>query len=303
MAANGLRVLVYGATGSQSKPIVLKLLEKGHQPLALSRNPEKAASLRQAGAEVVTGDMLNAARLREVSEQVDAVSLQVPTFVPNPAEQPVYFRNAVDAAKSAGVKLIVYNTSGPLIEERTGNPMFDLRLDLLRYLNESGVPHIVIQPTVYMENLLGPWTRQALVDRDVLQYPVEEDQALGWIATQDVASLMVAALERPELANNRFIVSGERSFTGPQLADQFSEGLGRSITYRAMPLHEFGAFLDQMFGPGAGEGGVQGYRFQRENSHRIPMHVDMKPVLEKLPVRMTSAAEWSAQHKPAFIRD
>lgn len=297
-----IKVLVYGATGSQSSPIVSALLQKGHQPHVLTRNPHKAAAMGNAGATVVEGNLSDRASLLAASSGVDAVAFMVPAFLENPADGFSFARNAIDAARDAGVKLIVWNTSGPMLFEAIGNPMYDVRLDVAEYLRNSGVPAITLQPTVYMENLLGPWTQAELSAHNRLAYPVEEQSPLGWIATADVAALVVAALERPELAGSHFAVSGAENVTGSQLAERFSEGLERSITYRAMPLDEFGGILDQAFGPGAGDMAVAGYRFQREYADRIPMWAAMEPVLAKLPVRLTSIAEWAAQHREAFGR-
>ncbi|MDX1993423.1 MAG: NmrA family NAD(P)-binding protein [bacterium] len=295
-----MKVLVYGGTGSQGGGVVWKLLEKGHTPYILTRHPEKAQPMVNAGAQTIAGDLSDPDSLRTASEQVDAISLMLPAFVPDPTQTPTFARNAIDAAKAAGNKFIVYNTSGPVIVERTGNPAYDTRLDIIDYLKQSGVPSVIIQPTAYMENLLGPWTRPNIIERDTLSYPVEDQTPLGWIATEDVGALIVAALERPELAGQHFIVSGVQNLTGPELAAQFTTGLGRPIQYYSMPLEEFGAALDTAFGPGAGEGGIQGYKFQRENADKLTMWVDMTPVLEKLPVKMTSAAEWAAKFKQAF---
>lgn len=295
-----MKVLVYGGTGSQGGAVVRKLLEKGHTPYILTRNPEKAQSYVDAGAKTVTGDMSDYDSLVAASTGMDGIALMVPAFIPDPTQAPVYAQNAINAAKEAEVDLLVYNTSGTVINEMTGNPMYDMRLQLIDFLDKSGVPYITIEPTAYMENLLGPWTRPNIIQNDTLSYPVEEDTPLGWIATDDVGALIVAALERPELANQRIPVSGVQNLTGPELAAQFTEGLGREISYYAMPLEEFGAALDVAFGPGAGAGGIQGYKFQRENTDKLIMWVDMNPVLEKLPVEMTSVSEWAAQHKVAF---
>jgi len=178
--------------------------------------------------------------------------------------------------------------------------MYDMRHDMEALLRDSGIPHIIIQPSAYLENLLGPWTQPNIVAKDQLSYPVPDDLRIGWVATEDVAALQVAALQRPELANTKFVVSGVRNVTGPELAAEVSQGLGRPITYYAMPLEEFGAALDAAFGPGAGEGGIAGYKFQQENAALIPMWTDMGPVLQKLPVRMTSVAEWAAKYRDAF---
>jgi len=295
-----MKVLVYGGTGSQGGAVVHKLLEQGHEAYIVTRNPEKAAPLVEKGAKTAIADMSDKESLVTASQGMDAIALMVPAFIPDPTQAPVYANNAIQAAKEAGVGLIVYNTSGTVINQPTGNPMYDMRLHLINDLNESGVPYITIEPTAYIENLLGPWTRPNIIENDTLSYPVEDHTPLGWIATADVGALIVAALERPHLANTRIGVSGVEAVTGPQLAERFSEGLGREISYYAMPLEEFGAMLDEAFGPGAGEGGIQGYKFQRENKDLLTMWWDMDRVLEMLPVKMTSIAEWAAQHKAAL---
>jgi uncharacterized protein YbjT (DUF2867 family) len=295
-----MKVLVYGGTGSQGSAVVRNLLKRDHQPIILTRNPEKAQPMVEMGAATVMGDMENADSLVEATAAVDAVALMAPAFVPNPMLVPMYVQNAINAAQQAGNKFIVYNTSGPVIEERTGQPAYDMRLDILAMLRDSGVPHVVVQPTAYMENLLGPWTRPNIIAHDTLSYPVDDHVRLGWIATEDVGALIAAALEHPEYSGERFKVSGLENVTGPELAERMSVGLGRSIRYYAMPLEAFGAALDAAFGPGAGAGGIAGYQFQRDNADKISMYADMTPVLEKLPVQMTSIAQWAAQHRMAF---
>jgi uncharacterized protein YbjT (DUF2867 family) len=295
-----MKVLVYGGTGSQGSAVVRNLLKRGHQSVILTRNPEKAQALVAMGATTAIGDMEDVDSLVRATEGVDAVALMAPAFVPNPMLVPMYVQNAIDAAQQTGNKFIVYNTSGPVIEERTGQPAYDMRLDILAMLRDSGLLHTVVQPTVYMENLLGPWTRPNIIAHDTLSYPVDDHVRLGWIATEDVGALIAAALEHPEYGSERFRVSGIENLTGPELAEQMSVGLGRTIRYYAMPLEEFGAALDAAFGPGAGAGGIAGYQFQRDNADKISMYADMTPVLEKLPVQMTSIMQWAEQHRMAF---
>lgn len=294
-----MRVLVYGATGSQAGPIVPKLVAAGHTPVVITRTAAHAAAAAELGAMVVEADMGDLEALRAAHAGVEAVALMVPAFA-NPLEQPRLFTNALTAARDAGVGLIVYNTSGPLIAQRIGNPMYDSRHDRIEELRASGVPSIIIQPTAYMENLLGPWTRPGIVAKDELAYPTPPELRLGWIATDDVAALIVAALQRPQLAGSHFVVSGPENLSGPELAARFSAGLGRTITYREMPLDEFAALLDAAFGPGAGAGGAAGYKFQRDNADLIPMWADMAPVLQQLPVTLTGVDAWARQMGQAF---
>jgi len=175
-----------------------------------------------------------------------------------------------------------------------------VRLDTAAYLRDSGVPHIIIQPTAYAENLLGPWTAPFVVAEDKVAYPNLPEARVGWIASDDVGALMVAALERPGLAGSSFAVSGLENASGPELAAAFSDALGRTIRYHPLPPREFGAILDSLFGPGAGTAAAAQYERAWESGEFPAMHVDMAPVLATLPVRMRTLREWVAEHAAAF---
>jgi uncharacterized protein YbjT (DUF2867 family) len=300
MSSTALNVLVFGGTGSQARPTVRHLLARGHQPYVLTRNPDKAADLVAAGAKVAVGELNDAESLRRASQGMDAVALLIPAFLDRPQEAGIYGSYAVEAAKAAGVELIVWNTSGPMPEQRTGNPMNDSRLDLLDQLRASGIGTIVIEPTTYMENWLGPWTAAPLMRDDRLAYPVLADRKMGWIASDDVGALVVTALERPELSGQQFKVSGVEAVTGPELAALFSQALGRTISYYAMSPEEMGAVIDELFGPGAGDAVAESYRKDQQSATPTPGYHDMLPVLARLPVRMTTITEWVSAHAQAF---
>lgn len=293
-----LKVLVYGATGSQAQTIPTHLLRAGHQPYVLTRTADKAAHHAKAGAIVVEADVADTDRLRELNEGMDAVSLLIPFFTDAPTE---FGRRVIDAAKAAGVKLLVWNTSGAILPVRTGNPAYDVRLDIQRYLLDSGLPHIIIQPGVYLENLLGPWTAPLVINEGRVAYPIPADMPMSWIASDDVSALVAAALQRPDLAGNNWPVSGLENPDGPALARAFSEGLGRELTYYAMPPQDFAAILNGLFGPGAGDAVAAVYQQMWDFPAQRPNYqADMTPILAQLPIQMTSISEWVAQHRAAF---
>jgi uncharacterized protein YbjT (DUF2867 family) len=139
-----------------------------------------------------------------------------------------------------------------------------------------------------------------VAQHDQVAYPAPADMPVGWVATQDVAALVVAALQRPALAGQSFLVSGRENLTGPELAERFSAGLGRPVCYHAMPPAEFGAILDQVMGPGRGAGATAFYQHLHDTRQYPPMHTDMTRVLEQLPVRLTPIADWVKQFAAAF---
>lgn len=295
-----LNVLVYGATGSQARPTVLHLLKNGHQPYVLTRHPEKAADLVAAGAKIALGDMADPASLQAASTGMDGVALLIPTFLDNPMAAADYARSAIEAAKAAGVKLVVWNTSGALSPVRTGNPMLDMRLDVVDALKASRIPHIIIEPTVYMENWLGPWTSIPVTSRNQVAYPVLSHRRIGWIASEDVGALVAAALERPTLAGSHFKVSGLETPNGDELAAMFSQALGRPLTYYAMTPEEMGEAMELILGKGAGAAVAESYRQDQQNPNPPMMFHPMEQVLQHLPVTMTRITDWVAAHAAAF---
>ncbi|WP_046246483.1 SDR family oxidoreductase [Hymenobacter terrenus] len=298
MYPSKLKVLVYGATGVQAGPVVHQLLGRGHEAFVLTRDAAKAVALQAAGATIIVGDPAEAAVCQHASRGMDAVSLLVPLGAAEPLR---LARQAVDAARAAGVQLLVWNTSGYIPAAPTGNPVYDLRLDLRAYLQASGLPHITLIPTVYAENLLGPWTAPGVAAHQELAYPVPAGQAIDWLPAADLGALTVAALERPQLAGQTFVVGGAEALTGPALAEAFSAGLNRPISYRAMPPREFYGILAPMMGPGLAEAVTRSYELLwAGQDHFTQFQANMPAVLRELPVTLTPLREWAAQHAAAF---
>jgi uncharacterized protein YbjT (DUF2867 family) len=296
-----MKVLVYGAAGSQQFPVIKALLDKGAEVYATTHTETNLPKLTQAGATGLLADMSDANRLNEISKGIDAVSLLVPFFLANPNDGFTYAKNAIDAAIANNVKLLVWNSSGFILPVKIGNPAIDIRIDIANYLKESGLPHIIIQPSVYAENLLGPWTAPFVINENKVAYPTPEAMPVGWIATQDVAALVAAAIFKPELAGEHFLVSGIENLTGNELAKKFSIGLDQLISYFPMPPKDFGQILDSLFGAGAGKGAEDMYQ-QIADTKQYPVMFspNMQEVLEKLPIKMTAMEDWVGQHSQFF---
>ncbi|WP_027482098.1 NmrA family NAD(P)-binding protein [Deinococcus pimensis] len=292
-------ILVTGATGSQGNPVARRLVEAGHRVRVLTRAPERAAPLAALGAEVVRGDLDDAPALREAVRGADGVFLHVPFFTPSPTDGPRYAHHVVDAAREEGVRLLVWNASGEIPPARGGNPAFDARIDVLETIEGSGVPYVVLQPTAYMENFLGPWTREELARDGTFAYPTPLAVRMQWLATEDLGAFAAHAFAHPELANLNLKVCGPERLDGEEVAERFSRALGRPVRFRAMPPAEFGEKLDAVF-PGMGRGAAAGYELAYRQPERMSSHVDLAETLRVMPVRLTSLEEWARAHAAAF---
>ena len=292
-------MLVYGGSGSQAGPTVTHLLKRGHTPFVLTRSHDKASDLQTTGAIPVVGDLDDFDCLCAASSEVDAVAFLLPAFLENPDDSFKFGRHAIDAASRAGIELFVWNTSGEVSDDDSAP---NAKLSILRHLQASSLPYLLLEPTTYMENWLGPWTAPSVREKNLLTYPVLAAHKIGWIASDDVGALVVAALERPQLAGNRYPISGVEAPTGPELAAIFSAACNREIRYRTMSPEEMGAVLDKEFGAGSGDKVAEMYRQEQNDPDPPRKYHDMTPVLEALPVTMSTISEWVNTHKQAFAK-
>jgi nucleoside-diphosphate-sugar epimerase len=68
-----VKALVTGATGFVGSYLVRSLLQRGHRVRILARSPQRAAPLRDAGAEVCIGDLATPPSLDGIADDIDAV--------------------------------------------------------------------------------------------------------------------------------------------------------------------------------------------------------------------------------------
>ncbi len=289
--------LTYGATGSQGKPVAVKLLEAGHRVRVVVRQPERAVDLQNLGAEIVQGDLGNLASLQSASVGVDGVFLMFPFSAQgNPFE---LLGNATLAAREAGIKHLVFNASGQAPVAPTGIPMLDFRSSLLDFIANCGIPNVILQPGVYMENFLGPWCLPSIQTQAAVAYPHRSEMRVSWLASQDLGALAASALERPALAGQNFLLGGPEALDGAAIARAFSNGLNRPIAYRAISPEAFAATMAQIMGAEAGEAIGAGYTYSNAQPNDA-MNTNMAAVLEQLPVQLTSLEAWVRLHAKAF---
>ncbi len=294
-----MKVLVYGGTGAQGSAVVRALLEKGHEAYILTRDGNKAKELVEAGAKIKIGNTDDLGSLVAASEGMDAISLMTPIFTEVLPETTA--KNAIEAAQKAKVSMIVWNTSGKPKGENSGNPLLDHQAATTKKLAESGLKYIKLVPTIYAENLLGPYTAPFVGKEDKLKYPTPTDMAINWLPMQDLGRITVAALEKPELSGNTYSVASTERLNGTQLAAAFSTGLGRIITFEELPTKEFGEILNSAWGPGAGDAIAKEYQgYHDEPSRRNFWHADTSAMQTDLGVKTTPISEWVKQYAALF---
>lgn len=263
----------------------------------LVRDPAKVADLAALGAEIVQGSYDDHDAIGKAVTEQDAMFLLLPFFGPNED----HARNLIDAARIAGLGRIVWNATGGIPPVATGAPGLDVRLTIRDLLAASGLDWVALQPTLYMENLLGPWTAPEVAAADRLAYPIPDWLGLQWISHEDAAAFSVAAFALPGRPREAVMIVGPETLTGPQAAQSFARALGRSISFRAMPPREFGRIMDASFG-GGGDAVASLYEAVPTNPDLMATQVDHAALIKHLPIRPVRMEDFARRHATAFTR-
>lgn len=155
------------------------------------------------------------------------------------------------AASRAGVGRVVFNPAASIFEDRT-HPVAKVLGALSDAVLAGPVPANVVEPTVYMDNLMAPWAVGGIVNDGVLAYPMPPEARVSYISHASLGAFVHAAAVTP-IVGRRFKIGGPEALTGAQLAEVLSATLGRPVVYRRIPPAALAEGLNAAFGAPAGD--------------------------------------------------
>ena len=234
MVANQRNILVTGATGQQGGSLARLLLQKKHKVHALTRNTQSTAAqdLRNRGAKILKGDLDDSDSLKRAVKDVQSIFLMGTPFEDGIEGEIRRGKLMADIAKENNIDHIVYSSVANA-DKNTGIPHFESKYKVEQHIKNLGIPHTIIGPTFFMENLLGPGLEQGQ-----LALPLSPSTILQQSALENIAEFTALVLERrkPFLGKRIDIASDE--VTGEQAAKILSNELGQRIRYVPVPLEQ-----------------------------------------------------------------
>jgi uncharacterized protein YbjT (DUF2867 family) len=239
MATQSKVILVTGATGQQGGAVATALLTKGQKIRVMSRTPEKAAALAQAGAEVVKGDLTNASDLQAALRGVHGVFAMSTPFEAGMDQEVRQGIMMADAAKQAGIAHYVYTSVGSA-HRNTGIPHFETKWKVEQHIRQIGLPVTILRPVWFMENFT---TFSKPSAEGILMMPMRADKKLAMVALRDIGEFGAAAFMRPNDFLGQAIDLAGDELTMPEVSAQLSKVTGRSIQFQALPLEQAEAAL------------------------------------------------------------
>ncbi|WP_410676092.1 SDR family oxidoreductase [Amycolatopsis sp. cmx-4-68] len=247
--------LITGATGNIGSSLVNLLHAQGHDVRALVRNAARAELLPQ-GIDIAVGDLDDTHSIVAALKGTDAM------FLLHAGVGTTQTQNAIDAARTAGVRRIVLLSSigarlrpMPLIGQMLG-----AREDLLR---ESGLDVTYLRPNTLMSNALA-WADGIRDDARVVD-PTGPGR-MPCVDSDDIARIAAQVLTEDGHVGHGYILNGPEALTSREQVEILSEVLGRTIEFvdvtpeqfanesisRGMPAEAAGAVrnLNEMFRTG-----------------------------------------------------
>lgn len=245
MSDQTAKYLVTGASGQLGNLVLADLVRKvpAQNVVALIRRPDAAGPLEAMGVEVRIGDYNDPASLETAFQGIDRLLLISASEIGKRTDQ---HKNAIDAAKEAGVGFLVYTSI--LMADSTQIGLGTEHRATEAAIAASGLPHAILRNGWYTEN-------KTVSIAPALEHGAYIGAAgsgrFSSAARQDYAEAAVAVLtaETPE-AGAVYELAGDESYTMAEFAAEITNASGKPVAYVDMSEAEFAGALEGAGLPG-----------------------------------------------------
>lgn len=231
------RILVTGATGSTGSAAVEELMQRGFEIRALAhRQDERSDRLKQAGAEVVIGDLLDFDGVRSALKGIQRAYFVYP-IRPGLVQATAQF---AQAAKEAGVDAVV-NMSQKSARKDSMSDAARQHWLAERVFDWSGLNVTHIRPTYFAEWLLylAPMLKQG----DTIYGPFTTGRHAP-IAGEDQGRVIAGILSNPGPHRGKiYPLYGPVEHTYDEIAEIMGQVLGRTVRYQHLPIDKFAEII------------------------------------------------------------
>ncbi|NEE08501.1 NAD(P)H-binding protein [Streptomyces sp. SID7499] len=234
-------VLVTGAGGVGR--LVTERLRAQNVPVRVlvRREDERAAEVRAWGAEVVVGDLT---RPDTVAAALDGVRRTYFGLSVSP-DHLLAATVVATVAKTQGELDVLVDMSQMTVSQMTATSTAESHQQRLHWLAEqvldwSGLPVVHVRPTTFLDNpLFTALAARSIRENGTLALPFGTGRTSP-VAAADVARVVATVLRDPGgHAGKVYELTGPRALDMSAVAQEFSRALGRTVTYRDVPLERW----------------------------------------------------------------
>lgn len=221
-------ILVTGATGQLGTIVVNELLKKipAGELAVLVRDENKAAAFKAKGVEVRVATYQDEAALTNALQGIEKLLLISSSDLNNRFEQ---HKNVVDAAKTAGVKHILY--TGITMQNAATSPLKDFVSDHFRtenYIKANGFTYTFLQNSLYAE-VIPMFAGPQAVDTGIF-FPAGEGK-VSFVGRQDLGEATATILASEGHENKTYQLTGAAAYSFADVAATLSSLANKPVNY------------------------------------------------------------------------
>jgi uncharacterized protein YbjT (DUF2867 family) len=286
-------ILVAGSTGLLGSEICRQLTGQQKSVRALVRktsSPEKVNALKQMGCSLTEGDFKDKTSLLKACKGCDVVISTVSSTLSRQEGDNIQTvdqegnLNLVSAAKEAGVKQFIFISFRHQLA--TDNPLTEAKRSAEKAIISSGMKYTIIQASYFMEIWLSPALGFNYTDHTA-QVPGDGNQLISYVSYKDVAAFTVASVDNAAATNMTLEIGGPEALSPAQVIKEFEKIDNHPFIVNYIPVAALQQQADE----------ATDY-WQKIFSNLMIFYangdaMDMKPVLEKIPVKLHSVKDYA----------
>jgi NAD(P)H dehydrogenase (quinone) len=239
-------IFVSGANGKFARAVIGNILAAGRaRELAVGTRDAGSAfakELAAQGVRVREADFRRPDSMRQALEGVHK-ALFIPTYDTNDVRLQQNL-NAIEAARAAGVKHVVYASFLRAESQRVEHSRL-VHFPTEQAIRASGLDFTLLRHALYAEILIGDL--QETLSTGLLRRPSGKARS-AYISRDDLGMSAAQVLMRDEPSGNVYTETMERSYSGEEVAALMSEVFGKPVRFDAVPATEWPRYMIEHWG-------------------------------------------------------
>ena len=192
--------------------------------------------------------------------------------------------NLVAAAKESGVKQFIFISFRH--KNATDNPLTEAKRSTEQAIISSGMKYTILQASNFMEIWLSPALGFNYKDHTA-QIPGDGNQLISYVSYKDVAAFVVASVDNTGAKNKTLEIGGPEAISPAQVIKEFEKISKHPFIVNYIPVAALQQQADE----------ATDY-WQKIFSNLMIFYangdaIDMKPVLERIPVKLHSVKDYA----------
>src|SRR3990172_4346405 len=251
-------ILVTGGTGFVGSSLAVELLKKSYKVRVLSRHPERAASLIEAGCQAAMGDVGDISSvLNAITPGIEAGVHLVGVLAPprGASFRAVHVegtRNVVEACKGMGVARLLHMSA---LGARPGSASeyHRTKWEAEEIVRSSGLDYTIFRPSVIFgkEDKFTNLFAGIIKISPFIMIPGNGQNKMQPVSVKNLVSAMTIAVKDPQHIHKVYEIAGPEKLTFDQIIDTICRVMGKTRLkiHIPMPLMRPGALIAECIFP------------------------------------------------------